>query len=152
MDFILPFAVEPWHWLAAGAVLMALEVLLPGTMLMWFGLAAMLTGGLAYLFPVGVAGQFLAFGAFALAAIFPVRRLVARLARDDAKNSNRLNRLGADMVGRRVAITEAVINGAGAARFGDTRWAVRCDQDIQEGSPAVIVRVDGATLFVRPAE
>lgn len=152
MEFALPFEVAPWHWLAAGAALMALEMLLPGTLLMWFGIAAMLTGALAYFLPIGPAAQLLAFGAFALAVIFPARRMLARRMRDDSDQANRLNRRGADMVGRRVAITEAVVNGAGAARFGDTRWAVRCESDLREGAAAVIERVDGATLFVRPAE
>ena len=152
MEFSLPFVVEPWHWLAAGAALMALEILLPGTLLMWFGIAALLTGALAYLLPIGPAAQLLAFGVFALAVIFPARRLLRRRAREGADEASRLNRRGADMVGRRVAITEAVVNGAGAARFGDTRWAVRCESDMREGASAVIERVDGATLFVRPAE
>ena len=152
MEFALPFVVAPWHWLAAGAALMALEMLLPGTLLMWFGIAAMLTGALSYLLPMSIAAQFLAFSVFALAVIFPARRLLMKRAGDGSDQANRLNCRGADMVGRRVAITEAVVNGAGAARFGDTRWVVRCESDMREGESALIERVNGATLFVRPAE
>ena len=38
-------------WLIFGTVLMILEVVVPGVFLLWIGLAALLTGGIAFIFP-----------------------------------------------------------------------------------------------------
>ena len=34
----------PWTWIAVGVVLAILEILLPGTFLIWFALAALVVG------------------------------------------------------------------------------------------------------------
>ena len=33
----------PWFWLAIGCVLLVIEMLMPGTMMLWFGVGALLT-------------------------------------------------------------------------------------------------------------
>jgi len=38
-----------WNWLVFGLVLLILEILAPGFFFIWFGLAALVTGGLAFL-------------------------------------------------------------------------------------------------------
>lgn len=150
MDFGLGDVVRAWHWMVLGAVLIGLEILLPGTLLMWFGIAAILTGGVLALTGVGFAWQLMVFGAIAVIVIFPVRRLARRFLPGDEDEAAALNRRGAEMVGRKVTITEDVVNGAGAARFGDTRWTVRSEASMRAGDTAVIVRVEGATLHVEP--
>ena len=41
----------PWFWLAIGCVLLVIEMLMPGTMMLWFGVGALLTALLAWLIP-----------------------------------------------------------------------------------------------------
>lgn len=40
-----------WHWIIFGFALMALEVILPSFMMLWFGLAALIIGGALWLMP-----------------------------------------------------------------------------------------------------
>lgn len=152
MDAGFTSFVEPWHWMALGAVLIGLEILVPGTLLMWFGVAAILTGGVLAIVDIGFAMQVLTFGVLSVLAIFPARKLALHFRSDDDADAATLNQRGAEMVGRRVTITEPIVNGAGAAKFGDTRWSVRSDSAMEAGAVAVIVRVDGATLHVEPVE
>jgi hypothetical protein len=143
---------EPWHWLVLGAVLMGLEILAAGIFLVWFGLAALLTGLVGLVVPMEFAAQILVFGVLSLVVIFPIRRLARMVLPEDEKEVANLNRLGANMVGRKATITEAVVNGSGAVHFGDTRWVVRADTDLPVGADVVIVRLEGATLFVEPKD
>ncbi len=38
-----------WSWFVLGLVLLILEIMAPGFFFIWFGLAALVTGGLAFL-------------------------------------------------------------------------------------------------------
>lgn len=40
-----------WHWVLFGFALMALEIVLPSFMMLWFGLSALIIGGLLYVAP-----------------------------------------------------------------------------------------------------
>jgi membrane protein implicated in regulation of membrane protease activity len=40
-----------WHWVVLGIVLMLLELAVPSFFLVWFGLGALIVGGLAVFFP-----------------------------------------------------------------------------------------------------
>ena len=46
------FTLGPWTWMIIAAILFALEVLSPGIFLMWFGMAAAVTGAIAFAFDV----------------------------------------------------------------------------------------------------
>jgi membrane protein implicated in regulation of membrane protease activity len=41
--------VAPWIWIAAGIVLTVLEIVIPSFTIIWFGLAAIVTGLLSYI-------------------------------------------------------------------------------------------------------
>ena len=47
------FTLGPWTWMILAAILFALEVMSPGIFLMWFGMAAAVTGLLAFAFEIG---------------------------------------------------------------------------------------------------
>ena len=60
----------PWFWLALGFMLLLLELMAPGTILLWFGVGAILTAGVAWLTP----GEFpmmnlLSFGVLSLVVL-----------------------------------------------------------------------------------
>ena len=40
-----------WFWLILGLALLGLEVVVPGMILMWFGIGALITGALLAFFP-----------------------------------------------------------------------------------------------------
>src|SRR5690606_37130642 len=68
----------PWNWWIAGLVLLGLEVVAPGTFLLWFGLAAILVGTAALLFDLTWQVQLILFLALAVALVLVGRRVYAR--------------------------------------------------------------------------
>jgi membrane protein implicated in regulation of membrane protease activity len=137
--------MSPWLWLAAGIVLAALEMVVSGVYLLWIGLGGIATGILLLAIPgFSLQRQLVAFAVFAAAAA-PVGALVYRRAgRSDAPT---LNRRGEQLVGRTVTLDEAIVNGAGRARIGDTVWRV-LGPDLPAGSRVRITGSEGAALSV----
>lgn len=59
-----------WHWLAGGLVLVGLELVIPSFTIVWFGLAAVLVGVIALIFPATPFwGQLLAWMIFSLTCV-----------------------------------------------------------------------------------
>ncbi|RZA13737.1 MAG: NfeD family protein, partial [Proteobacteria bacterium] len=67
MDFFA--ANGPWSWIIAGLVLLALELVLPGGILVWMGIAGIVTGLMLLFQPMGWPWQWLIFGVLSLGSI-----------------------------------------------------------------------------------
>ncbi len=114
-DFLYTFG--PWNWFIAAGVLLALEFLIPGVYLLWFGLAAVITGFVALATGAVWEAQVIVFAANAVLVLFLVRRY---LGADPAADASDLNVRGAQYVGRAFTVEEAIAGGRGKIRVGDT--------------------------------
>ena len=63
-----------WAWLTIGVLLCAAEIVAPGFFLVWLGVAAIATGVLAFLLPIGVPMQLGVFAVLAFIALYSARR------------------------------------------------------------------------------
>jgi len=143
-------SLGPWNWLIAGLVLMALELLAPGIFLFWLGLAALLSGVVAFLLNVGWQLQILLFGLFAAAAV-PLWRRMARGGDAEAHATNPfLNRRAEALVGREFTLEKPIQGGVGTVRIDDTVWRV-FGPDTPAGNRVRIVEADGVRLTVAAA-
>src|SRR5262249_28283567 len=68
-------ALGHWNWFISAAVLFLLGILLPGALLMWLGLAALLVGAISLGVEWSWQVQIIAFAVFSIAAIPAWRRL-----------------------------------------------------------------------------
>ena len=146
----LPEVVSFWHWLAFGVLVMLIEVLVPGVIFLWLGIAAVLTGlALAAIPSMSWEIQAILFAVLSVAAIFVGRRIVA--ARQAPTDHPTLNRRGKNLVGTRHVLDTASEGGRGRVRIGDTVWrfTVRPEgEELAEGTRIAVVGVDGTTLIV----
>lgn len=136
---------EVWqYWIAAGALFFILEITTPGTFFMWLGAAAFALCGLTWLVPgMPFVAQLLLFGALSAAGVYLWRRYGPK----DKPVTNALNRRGEEYVGQVFVLTEAIRNGVGRAKVGDTVWRVS-GPDAAQGAQVRVTGVDGATLKV----
>ena len=107
-----------------------------------------LLAGTALALAVGVTWPFqvLAFGAFAIATVFCVRRFARpEVALSDTPD---LNARGQQYVGRSVLVETPIVNGRGKVRVGDTVWSAE-GPDAPVGS---LVRVTGTRGIVLTVE
>jgi len=137
-----------WNWFILGAVLFTLETFLPGVHFLWFGVSAILVGALALSTSVTWPWQLIAFAVLAVATVFWVRRYV----RPDVAVSDLpdLNARGQQYVGRSLLVEQAIQNGRGKVRVGDTLWQAE-GPDLPVGSWVKVTGSRGTILLVEPA-
>ena len=58
-----------WTWIAVGLVLAILEILLPGTFLIWFALAALVVGILDLVFTLTLSIELIAFAVISIPTV-----------------------------------------------------------------------------------
>lgn len=138
-----------WHWFVVGGLFLLAEMLLPGAILLWPGIAAILMGLLTFAFPAlpwtftipvwAILSVVTAFGwrAYRQKHPAPVNPAAATL-----------NQRGNQYIGRSFTLTKSVINGVGEIRAGDTIWKVISDHDIPEGATVKVINVEGTSLRV----
>ena len=144
--------IEPirfWHWWILGLALAGIEIVLPGTYLLWLGIAAGLTGALLLVAP-GVPWQWqvLVFAVLSVASVLAWRAYQRRHPTVSADTT--LNRRGEQYVGRVFALEEAIVNGRGTIHVDDSRW-LAAGPDLPVGARVRVVGVAGAILKVEPA-
>ena len=75
MTFIV--SLGPWKWVILGAVLLGLELAVPGAFMMWLGLAAILVGVMSFAIDWSWQAQLVAFAIFTALSV-PLWRRFAR--------------------------------------------------------------------------
>lgn len=134
-----------WFWLSLGLILGVAEMVAPGFFLMWLGLAALTVGVLDYFLPITVAYQVAMFAVLSVLAVFAGKKFLQQnpIESDDPK----LNDRGARLKGEIVTVVEAISNGHGRVKVGDSVWSARGANAI-EGSQVRVTGADGAVLLV----
>lgn len=133
-----------WSWVAAGLILLALELVLPGGVLVWLGGAALVTGLAALLMPIYWPLQFVLFGVLSLLSIWLWLRFRGQgVVSDRPFLNNRTSRF----VGREVVLDEPIRNGAGRVTLDDTTWRVE-GPDLDAGTRVRIIDAKAAVLKV----
>lgn len=139
---------EPHYtWLAIGLVLAVAEMAIPGLFLIWMAGAAIITGVLTWVLPIGLPIQIVIFAVLSILAVFLGRKYLVGhpvLAADPL-----MNRRAARAVGESVVVTQALVGGSGRVRLGDSEWLAR-GEDAALGARLVVCDVDGTVLVVAP--
>lgn len=137
-----------WFWLSLGGLLLAAEMLGAAGYLLWSGVAALLTGILAWLLPLDWAWQCIAFAVLTvIAALLWWQWLRRRL---EKQPSPMLNQRGQQLIGLHTTLSEPLVNGFGRVNIGDSSWRVQAEQDLPAGTVVEIIAVEGVTLQVKP--
>ena len=126
-------------WLSLGGLLLAAEMLGGNGYLLWSGVAAVITGLVIWLLPVGWEWQ---------GALFAVLTLNKRVKAQKPVDAH-LNQRGQQIVGKRFTLDNALINGRGHMRVGDSSWPVVADDDLSAGTRVEVIAVEGITLRVK---
>ncbi len=136
-----------WVWFAIGLALAALELLAPGVYLIWLAAAALITGGLSFLFGFGWPLEIVSFVSLALITVYSARRYL----RDQpiVSSDPLLNQRGGRMVGETALVVQPIESGSGRVKVGDSEWIAR-GPDIAAGQRVRISGNDGAILLVEP--
>jgi membrane protein implicated in regulation of membrane protease activity len=135
-----------WHWLIFGVLLVGLEMLAPGVVFMWMGIAAGLTGAILVVAPnLSWEYQFLIFALFSVVSIVLGKKFVS--GRPEETDQPGLNRRGARYIGRQFILSESITDGEGKLIIDDTIWRITGD-DMPKGTEIRVLSMDGTSLKV----
>ena len=138
-----------WHWWILAGVLMVLEIVVPGVFLLWLGIAAAITGLIAYVAP-GLSWQWegLIFAALSIVIVWGWRAYLRRHPTETELPM--LNRRGEQYVGRRLTLDQPIVDGRGQVKVDDSTWRVE-GADLPAGTSVVVKGVHGTILVVERA-
>jgi membrane protein implicated in regulation of membrane protease activity len=134
-----------WHWLAIGLLLAAAEMAAPGVFLIWLAGAALITGVVTWLVPIGLPAQIVLFAVLAIVAVFAGKRYLRSNPIEGA--DPKMNDRGARLVGEVVVVTHAIDSGSGRVKQGDGEWLAR-GPDAEPGTKMRVSGHDGVVLLV----
>lgn len=137
-----------WQWWVLAGVLLIVEVLAPGTFFLWLAVSAAAVGLLVWLLPAtSVEAAWALFAVLGVISVVMVLKFRKR-PREDA--ATRLNKRGQEYVGRVFELTEAIHNGKGKLKIGDTLWTV-VGPDLDAGARVKVVAAAAGDLHVEAA-
>jgi len=120
----------------------------PGIFLMWFGLAAAITGLLAFGLDISWQWQIVWFCLLSLAAVL----IALKYLRKHPLESERplLNERAVQHIGQNFDLIEPIVNGRGSVKIGDSIWRVE-GPELPNGARVRVTGADGTVLKVVPA-
>ena len=138
-----------WSWMSLGVILMILELLVPGTFLIWFGLGAVLTGLSVFIFSgLSVSAQLLIFVIMSLICvafgILVYAKIFGKNKEDDHNKKTGAHRY----VGQHFTVIEPIKNGRGKISVGDSVWIATSNKDFKKGDEVTVIDVKGTQLIV----
>ncbi len=136
-------------WAVVGVALMICELMVPGLILFFFGLGALLTALLSWLIPMSLTVQLSIFCVASLVSLFTLRRMLKRVfvGRSSAVSGDALSE---SFAGEQGVVDEAVAPGKpGRVVLHGTAWNAESEEDLAVGTPVVVVGQRSLTLMVR---
>jgi membrane protein implicated in regulation of membrane protease activity len=137
-----------WHWVILGVLLILFELVIPSFTAMWFGLAAVVVGGVLWLEP-GLAGSYQVLIWAALSGILTF--FWFRIFKPNKGHHHALKEEVAGEMG--LVATAASGDRPGIVRFstpllGEDEWSFRSEEALEVGQQVKVVDVENNILVV----
>lgn len=139
-------------WIIVGLAIMSMELFLPGFILCFFGLGAVLTGLLKIFIPMGVNTQLVLFAVLSIVLLVSFRRYAQGYFTGRVSNKNPAGRPMELHTGETAIVTEDIIPNSprGKVEFHGTAWNADSDVEIKKGARVTIIERHDLTLKVKP--
>ena len=139
-------SMEFWHWLLIAITLISIEMLAPGFFFLWMAISAFLVGGLLFLLPsLMIEWQLFIFSILSISSIVVWRNHLK--IHPDVTDHPLLNQRTAQIIGRVFNLEQAIINGQGKIKVGDSFWKVQ-GEDCTIGEKVKVIAAKGTVLDV----
>ena len=150
MDF--DFLRPEFLWIIAGLIIMCFEFAIPGVILVFFGLGAIITGIFAWTGLIdSLTGQATCFVVSSVLMLVSLRRVLSRHFRGRVEREEEYFD-AAEYTGKTARVTRRIGPGSTEGRidFEGSEWKAVADEPIAEGRLVEIVNKANITYVVRP--
>lgn len=133
-----------WHLLGMGLVLLAFEMLIPGTFyFLWLGVSTLAVGGVMFLFPqLTLLPLISLWAAFCFVGLYVTKKYPPYSLKADQEVGERLNQY----IGKTYVLEEPIQNGEGRLRLSGSYWRIK-GPDLPKKTKIVIVKLE-STVFI----
>lgn len=144
-------ALQPWHWVVFGVVLVLSELLLATFFILWFGVAAIVVGVILLAFPaMPLTGQILLWTLLSALLAFAWFKYLRPLSVDRTKAGMSKEAILGE-VGQVISAPSG--ERRGQLRFpvpilGEAEWAIITQDEVAEGDRVRVIDVAGNALVV----
>ena len=141
-------------WLIIGLVLLILEFAVPGLVIFFFGLGALLVGALCYAFNLSLNAQIVLFLVSSVGMLISLRQSLSRVFLGHATDSE-VSEDALEVVGERVKVIQPISPQAtGKVEFHGAQWQAACTCAVPEGRTVEVVGRDNLNrdLITIPAQ
>lgn len=146
--------LQPWHWAVIGMLLMTGELFILSFVMLWFGVAALVTALLLWVVPMDLLSQVVIWLGLSIVACI----LWFRLIQPRIKTRTKAGLGGSVIIGEiGMIVSPVVANGLGVVRFsvpkvGAAEWACRTldGRPIEVSTRVIVTAVMGNELIVIP--
>ena len=137
-------------WFILGIVFLALEMALPGFVIFFFGVGALLTAAATILFPITLNGQLIVFIISTLASLLLLRKYIKRIFFGTTFENDEVSDSALASCGERAEVVEAIIPPAeGKVKYSGTTWRALSANQIDKGQIVTIMSQDGLIMHVK---
>ena len=135
-------------WFLIGLGLLLLELVLPGLVILFFGIGAWVTALSCVIFEPNLNWQILIFLVASMLGLVLLRKYLKRrfFGKKDMETQDQLE----EFIGRKAKAIEDFKDGSGKVEFKGTRWTARSDEPVTKGQWVTIKSKDSLTLSVKP--
>jgi membrane protein implicated in regulation of membrane protease activity len=138
-----------WHWWVLAIILLILEIFTPGAFFMWMSAAAGVVGTILLISPeLSWQSQFMMFAVTSIIAIVAGKLWFSRNPIKTEMPS--LNTREDELIGKIFEVEQAIVNGSGRIKVGESTWKAN-GPDRKAGESVKVTGVNGAELTVEPA-
>ena len=138
-----------WTWWVVAGVLFLLELLAPGIFFLWLGVAAVIVAVTVLVVDISWQIQIAAFAVLSVVTLIASKRFFSPNALESDQPN--LNKRVMQYVGKVYVLDEAIVNGSGSLKIGDSIWRVR-GPDMAAGTRVEVIGTEGATLTVEASQ
>ncbi|HDZ55629.1 MAG TPA: NfeD family protein [Pseudomonas xinjiangensis] len=136
-------------WLVLGLGLLVSELMAPGIVAIFFGIGALVVGGLTFFGLLdGIAAQLLCFALVSSLALFALRRHFKRWLRGDVSDRATSEPDAGDLVGARVKVLTDFEQGHGDVQLNGAKWDAESEEPLKAGDAAWVLSHRGILLKV----
>ncbi|MHC4293017.1 MAG: NfeD family protein [Planctomycetota bacterium] len=151
MDSIKEFLSPELIWFVIGIVLLVMEFALPGLIVFFFGVGAVIVAAVCLFVDISINAQLLIFIVASVLSLLCLRKWLKGVFLGHTVSKQNLKENLEEFLGQRATVVEKIVPKAGGkVEFRGTNWAADAEQEIQEGTVVEIIDKDNITLKVKP--
>jgi membrane protein implicated in regulation of membrane protease activity len=138
-------------WALAGLLLLLLEFMMPGLVIFFFGVGALIVAGLCLLFDLTINPQLIIFVVSSVVLLVCLRKWLKGIFMGHSASPQSPSQNLDEVIGQSAVTRTALEPGkVGRVEFHGADWNARAEVAIEEGVEVEITKQDNLTLLVKP--